>query len=363
MDSFIFINFDDERLYKFKAENFEILNETAIRVYGASDNYFFDEIQNVKGFEVFVRRLQDEGKKVVITGSNASLLSVELGSRLTGRYRLYELYPFSFSEYLRYIKYQIEKESFYITEKKVELTNLFSNWLDSGGLPEYLNYKDDEYVKTLFDNIIYRDIVVRFGIRKVHQLQDVIHLLVSNISLPITYNSMRKAGGLSNADTVREYIEYLKNSWMFFELHRYFHSVKQQLRHPKKIYIIDNAFNRLVGFNTSGNLGRRLENVVFLELRRLSSEIFYYNNDGECDFVIKMPDNSINLYQVCYSVTNENKDRELRGMYSAMQFFNTSNAYILTNSQEETLTYKSFEIKTIPVWKWMLTGVDSMSLN
>lgn len=357
LDNYIFINFDDERLFGFKAEDFEQLNEAAIMVYGASENYFFDEIQNVDGFEIFIRRLQDEGKKVVITGSNASLLSMEFGTRLTGRYKMFELYPFSFAEYLCFKGVEIIPETFYNTEQKVKLTSHFTDWLDVGGLPEYLIFEDDEYVKTLFDNIIYRDIVARYGIKKTHQLQELIHLLISNLSLPITYNSLKNTLKLSNADTVREYIGYLSNSWLFFELRRYSHSVKQQLRHPRKIYVIDIAFNRLVGFNTSANIGRRLENIVFTALRRISSMIYYFNDNGECDFVLKQPDGTITLYQACYNLNNDNRKRELNGLLAAMLYFNSDEGNILTYNQEEEIEYHGKAIKVTPVWKWMLKTI------
>lgn len=354
LNNFIFINFDDERLSQFSANNFNVLNEAALRVYGKSDYYFFDEIQNVPGFEVFVRRLHDEGKKIVITGSNSSLLSVELGSKLTGRYKSFELYPFSFSEYLLYNHVELSESSFYVSEEKVELLKHFDFWFNNGGLPEYLKYKDADYVKTLYENIIYRDIVARYGIKKISELQSLARMLTNNLSLPITYNALKNALQLSNSETVKEYLGYLSNSWLFFELRKYSELLKQQLRAPKKVYMIDIAFNKLIGFNTSENLGRRLENIVYVELKRRNNEIYYYQNGGECDFVVKTLNGNIELFQVCYNLNPQNNKREIAGLISAMNYFRINNASILTYNQEEIQKIENKKIRIIPVWKWML---------
>lgn len=361
LDNYVFINFDDERLLGFQAQDFELLNEAVLSVYGQSNYYFFDEVQNVPSFEVFVRRLHDEGKKVVITGSNSSLLSMEFGTRLTGRYKIFELFPFSFTEFLKFKGINYDVDSFYITERKVEIIRNFSLWFEYGSLPEFLNFSDNEYVKTLFDNIIYRDIIARYGIRKINELKELVLILTSYISLPITYNSLKNSLNLSNSDTVREYLSYLSNSWMIFELKRFDNSIKQQLKSPRKIYLIDIAFNRLVGFNTSENIGRRLENIVFIILRRITSEIYFFSQKGECDFIIKSPDLSVKLFQVCYLITDENKSREVNGLLEAMEYFDTRVGTILTYNQEEKIKLDDKTIEVIPVWKWALVNKLSTS--
>jgi predicted AAA+ superfamily ATPase len=355
LPEYIYINFDDERLSQFKAEDFEKLNEMAIEVYGETNNYFFDEIQNIPGFENFVRRLHDEGKKIVLTGSNASLLSVELGTKLTGRYKAFNLYPFSFKEYLQLKKIHYTEEWFYITEKRVQLKKLFDNWFRTGGLPEYLIYKDDNYVKTLYENILYRDIAVRYGIKKTAELRELTHILTSNLSLPFTYNSLKNTLNLSNSDMVKEYISYLSNSHMFYELHRYSDSVKKQLRSSRKIYMADLAFNNIIGFNTSENFGRRLENIVFVHLRQTEKELFYFNeNKSECDFVLKTKPGSVSLYQVCHELHSKNKEREIKGLFSAMKYFNKKNGMILTYNQDDTISKDNKDVLVKSLWKYML---------
>ena len=158
---YCYINFEDERFLDFKAQEFEKLNEILIEIYNNPNIYFFDEIQNIDKFETFVRRLQDEGKKIVITGSNASLLSKEFGTRLTGRYKPFEIFPFSFSEYLQFNKVSLEKDWSYKILKKVEVKKAFNDYLEWGGFPEYLKTKDKEYIKNIFENILYKDVIAR----------------------------------------------------------------------------------------------------------------------------------------------------------------------------------------------------------
>ena len=250
--NFCYLNVEDERLIHFKVEDFSLLNEALIEVYGECQFYFFDEIQNIDKFEIIVRRLQDAGKKIIITGSNSSLLSMELGTRLTGRYIQIELFPFSFKEFLDFSNVKIEKETFYLPTEKVMLKQYFKQWLDSGGMPEYLKYNDINYLRTLFDNIIYRDIIARYNIRKHSTLKELVHLLANNLTLPVTYNSLKNSVGLSNAETAKEYLNYLCNSYFFFELRKFSTSVHLQIQNAKKIYLIDNAFHNMMSLISPG---------------------------------------------------------------------------------------------------------------
>jgi len=354
---YCYINFEDERLLTFRAEDFSVLNEVLIEVYGPSGIYFFDEIQNVEKFETFVRRLQDSGKKVILTGSNASLLSQEFGTRLTGRYKLFEVYPFSFVEFLRFHKTSIRKESLYLPEEKVNLIRLFGRYAECGGMPEYLINNDSDYIKTLYDNILYRDIIARYSIRRQRLVRELVGILASTITLPFTYNSLKKSLGLMNAITVKEYISYLSGAYLFFELLRFDYSVKKQLNSPRKIYIIDTAFSAISGFSLSPDKGRILENIVFIELKRRGGEIFYFAGDRECDFIIKDKKKIIGAIQVCYEFTKENMDRETVGLLKAMTEFKLTEALILTYDQEDILKTDEKTIIIKPVWKWLIEKV------
>jgi len=325
-----------------------------MEVYGPSATYFFDEIQNIDKFETFVRRLQDEGKKVIITGSNASLLSKEFGTRLTGRYKLFEVYPFSFAEFLRLKKIVVKKDSRYIPEERVKLLTAFGTYAENGGMPEYLKNHDGDYIKTLYDNIIYRDIIARYSIRRQRLVRELVGILASAISLPYTYNSLKKSLGLKNAITVKEYITYLSGAYLFFELLRFDYSVKKQLNSKRKIYSIDTAFSIINGFSLSPDKGRLLENIVFIELRRRGNEVYYYSQKRECDFILKDKKKIAGAIQVCHELNEENTERETEGLLEAMTALNLKVGFILTREQEDLRKVGDVTIIIQPVWKWLL---------
>ena len=344
-----YVNFEDERLLDFKAQDFEMLNEVLTEIYESSKVYFFDEIQNVEKFETFVRRLHDEGKKIVITGSNAALLSKEFGTRLTGRYQSFEVYPFSFKEFLNFKKITIDKNDFYNIEKKVKLLKLFEEYLSIGGFPEYLKNHDKDYVRTIYENILYKDIITRYSIKREKLIKELVNILATNATSPFTYNSLKKTLGLSNAITVKEYIGYLSNSYLFFELLKFSHSLKKQLSSHRKIYLIDSAFNQVCGLNFTPNKGRNLENTVYIELKRKGKEIYYYTDKKECDFVLKEDTRITTAIQVCYALDNSNKEREITGLLDAMKTFKLKEGLILTYEQTEEFERDGKKIRIIPV--------------
>lgn len=351
---FGYVNFEDERFLNFEAKDFELLNEVLVDVYDNPKIFFFDEIQNIPKFELFVRRLQDQDKKIIITGSNASLLSSELGTRLTGRYRSFEVYPFSFTEYLSFNDIEPDDDAYYITEKKVDLLRTFNEYLVMGGLPEYLQNEDREYVKTLYDNILYRDIISRYSIKKQKVIKELVNILMTNISCLFTYNSLKNDLGLSNAITVKEYISYLSDSYLIFELQKFDYSLRKQLSFPKKAYAIDPAFKQITGFNFSEDRGRLLENFVFLELKRMNQDIYYYSGKNECDFVIKDNNRITQVLQICHTMNEGNREREISGLIEGAVKFNLKEGLILTYEQEEEITVDNIKIRIKPVVKWVL---------
>ena len=349
-----YVNFEDERFLDFKAQDFEMLNEVLIEYYGNANIYFFDEIQNIEKFETFVRRLQDEGKKIIITGSNASLLSKEFGTRLTGRYKSFEVYPFSFHEFLQLNNIRINKNDYHITEKKIDLIKHFKEYLRLGGLPEYLKNKDEEYVRTVYENILYKDIIARYSIRRQKIIKELINLLGTNISSQFTYNSLKKTLGLGNAITVKEYISYLSNSYLFFELLKFSYSIKQQLNSPRKIYLVDPAFNQICGANFSENKGKILENIVFIQLKRKNKETYYYADKNECDFIVKYGTIITEAIQVCYTLNQTNKEREIAGLLETMEKFNLKKGIIITYEQTEEIKIKDKKIYVLPAYRWIV---------
>ena len=349
------LNFDDNRLSGFTSTDFEKLYESFHELYETERTWYFDEIQNIEGWEKFVRRLHNEGHKVYITGSNARMLSIELGTHLTGRYIQTELFPFSFGEYLRFNEIQFEKSDFYSSRKSIALKKAFNDYILHGGFPEFLQTKNPEYLKSLYESIIYRDVVARYNIRNARTLIEMLHFLISNLSKETSYNALKNVFGISNANSVKEYISYFENSYLLFSINKFDYSLKKQLANPKKIYTIDTGLANSVSFQFSENFGRQLENIVFLELRRQSQEIYYHKNKHECDFITRQNRKVTNAIQVCQSLENEStRKRELNGLLEAMQDHKLQNGFIITEDEEETIIEKELTIRVLPAWKWLL---------
>jgi len=206
----------------------------------------------------------------------------------------------------------------------------------------------------MYENILYKDIIARYSIRKQKILKELVSILVNNIASLFTYNSLKKDLGLANSITVKEYISYLGNSYLFFELQKFDFSIRKQMNLPKKIYIIDLVFSQVLGMNFSANKGKMLENVVFIELKRRNKEVYYYSNKNECDFLIKEGTKVAEAVQVCYDLNKSNKEREISGLLEAMNKFKLKKGVVLTHEQEEDLKINGQKIKIMPVWKWIL---------
>jgi len=349
------INFDDNRLVNFKVDDFEKLYESFIELFGEENTFYFDEIQNITGWEKFVRRLHNEGRKVFITGSNAHLLSKELGTHLTGRNIQIELFPFSFAEYLEMIGFTVAPNDFYSTVKTSLLKTEFRNYLSNGGFPEYLQTKQIDFLKNLYDNILYKDVVARYNIRNEIPLKELLFYLVSNISKEHSYNSLAKVIGVSNALTVKEYISYFENSYLIFTVHKFDYSLKKQLHNPKKIYVIDNGLANSVSFSFTDNRGQQLENLVYIQLRRTYSEIFYHRDQYECDFLVFDKGKVIQAIQVCWTLSDDKTyERELRGLVEVMNTHSLETGIIISFEEENEIVQEDKTIKVLPVWKWLL---------
>ncbi|HEY4789610.1 MAG TPA: ATP-binding protein, partial [Bacteroidales bacterium] len=263
-----YLNFDDDRLINFKSDDFQLLTELFIEKYGKQNIFYFDEIQNIVGWERFIRRLHDQGSKVYITGSNARMLSRELGTHLTGRYIQLELYPFSFSEFTAINQITYNQEFLTTTEGIATLRRHFNEYLESGGMPEYLKTRNKEYLKTLYEGILYRDILTRHNLTKEREIKELLYFIAGNVAKEATQTSLAKIIGIKNSTTVKDYLTYFEDSYMVFTLYRYDNSIKRQLLAPRKVYFIDNALAATISFRQSDDYGRWLENIVFFELKR-----------------------------------------------------------------------------------------------
>jgi len=349
------LNFDDERLLQFTVADFQALDEIFQELFGTNGVYFFDEIQNIPQWERFVRRLHDAGKKVYITGSNAALMSSELGTHLTGRYIPLQLYPFSFREYVAFKKIMIRNEELETTSGRAHIKKTFHAFMKEGGLPEYIQTGEIYYLRTLYENIIYRDIIQRHDVRKEKTLKELVDYLISNTGKEFSYTSLRKILGLSNAETVKEYIGFLNDSYLIQSLKRYDYSLKKQLNAPKKAYAIDTALSHSVSFRFSEDLGRQLENIVFLELNRRYQGLFYHHHDKECDFIVAEKEHIEECYQVTWNMQEEStRLREINGLLDAMDVHNLDEGTILTMDETEEMVRDDKRIHILPVWKWLL---------
>ena len=353
-----YLNFDDDRLIKFKIEDFHFLEEIFMELFGEKNIFYFDEIQNIFGWERFVRRLHDEGKKVFVSGSNASMLSRELGTHLTGRHLEVNLYPFSFREFLKFNNFKLEKNSIYLTATKATIKRFFDDYLINGGFPDYVNEKIKEYLKTLYENILYRDIIVRYNLSSEKTLKELVYLAINNISKEISFNSIKKTLNLGSSTTVKDYFDYLENSFLVFLMPKFDYSLKKQIHSTKKVYVIDNGLAMYLGFRISKDSGRLLENLVFLDLKRRKEEIYYYSNKNECDFILRNGIKITEAIQVCYDFNEDDKEREINGLLEAMNKFKLKNGLILTYDQEDEFDVNGKSIKVTPVWKWLLKNKD-----
>lgn len=300
--------------------------------------------------------MQDRGYKFFITGSNVSLLSKELGTKLTGRCIMLELYPFSFREFLLFKGYVLQKNDMSYTTKRGLIKNYFNEYLQKGGMPEYLKYKDPIVLKRIYEDILYRDIVARYEIKEIKALRELSFYLLSNIAGLFSYNNLKQMLQLGSVNTVKSYVEYLENSFLIFAINRFSYSLKQQFIAPKKIYCLDNGLTEAVSFQFSKNKGKFLENLVFVELKRRYKDIYYYRtaNNLEVDFLIKNGKDII-LVQVTENIKEQKvRDREINALAIARKELKTTNSFILTLDKEERIKIQNKTIIVKPIYKWLI---------
>ncbi|MBS3098808.1 ATP-binding protein [Candidatus Pacearchaeota archaeon] len=336
-----YLNLEDPRLDGFELSDFNKIEIIMKELYGENGVYFFDEIQVVLGWEKFIRYLVDKKEKIVLTGSNASILSRELGTKLTGRHLSVELYPFSFKEFLSLKK---EKPS----------VDSFEEYLNKGGFPEYLKKENPAVLHELLSDVVMKDIAARFGIKNTAILNKIVIYLISNVGKEFSYNSIKKMFEIKSVKSVIDYISFFENAYLVFTLPRFSYSYKQQQVNPKKVYSIDNGFSSNNSASFSKDYGKMLENLVFLALRRRYKNIFYFQERNECDFIIKEKDKIVHVLQACFDLNEENKTREINGLIEALEKFNIKEGIILTYKQEDEFKIKDKKIKILPVWKWLV---------
>ncbi|MBS4032928.1 MAG: ATP-binding protein [Ignavibacterium sp.] len=337
---FNYLNFEDVKIFGFDLRDFVRLEEVFSES-GNSDLFFFDEIQNVDGWERYIRTLLDKRKTVIITGSNASLLSRELGTRLTGRHRSIEIYPFSFNEFL-----SLKKAKPYI--------KLFDNYFTSGGFPLFLNEPDEAVLQELFNDIIARDITVKYSLRNSKLVKELALNLILNVGKEFSYQKLKKNYSIGSVNTVISLVGYYEESYLLFTVPQFDYSLKKQQVNAKKIYCVDNGLINSNSVSFSSDAGKKLENLVFVQLKRMGSDVFYFSKDTECDFIARFPNKQLKTYQVCFSLTEDNKDREINGLLEALRHIKQKEGIILTYDQKDEFEVDGNKVIVMPVWEWLL---------
>lgn len=344
--NFAYLNFDDNQLLEKWDE--DIAMSALDDVYPNYDFMLLDEIQNLPDWDLWVSKLYRRGKNLIITGSNAKMLSSEMATVLTGRYLQIEMLPFSLDETMRWKNISPDRE-----EQAAQAIVLADDYMRNGGYPETIPTRSitKSYLSTLFDSILLKDVAQRHKVRNTTDLYNLATYLLSNFCNPISANELAGELGLSSVATTKKFCDYLNEPYLFFYLPRFNNKLKLMNKAPKKVYVVDNGFVQSTAFNFSENLGRLLENQVFVELLRRGyipgQTLFYYRtrNDKEIDFVTRKGTKVEQLIQVCYDMTSgKTRKRELDALVEASEELHCDNLLVITNSQEEQIEWKDTNI-------------------
>lgn len=334
----LYINFDDPRLYDFELTDFikldQLIQQKENRI------LMFDEIQIIKGWERYIRQKLDEGFKVFVTGSNASLLSKELGTSLTGRHITTELFPFSYNEFCRFKLYKKDAAS-------------VQEYMTYGGFPEYVKTSLEETLASLLDDILIRDIAVRYNIRDIKGLKRLTIYLLSNIGNLTSAGKLREPSGINSKTTILEYISHLENSYLVSLVPMFDYSLKKQAVNPKKIYAIDMGLITANVSKTKKDIGHKLENMVYNSLRSQYKEIYYHKGNSECDFITIDRGIITQAIQVCIYLDADNRAREFAGLIDALKAYKLTKGTIITLDQEDTFEQDGYTIEVIPSYKFL----------
>ena len=354
--NFAYLNFDDKMLLDNWDE--DVVMKTLGEVYGNYEYLLLDEVQNLTGWDLWVSKLYRRGTNMIITGSNAKMLSSEMATVLTGRYIQIEMLPFSLEETFRWNGINIKSIA---AEQQAQAAVIATDYLHDGGFPETLPARSmtHNYLSTLFDSILMKDVSQRHKIRNTRDLYTLAIYLLSNFCNPFTYSDLTSELGLASVATTKKYCDYLHEPYLFFYLPRYNNKLKLMKKAAQKAYIVDNGFVQSAAFNLSENLGRLLENQVFIELLRrgydVEKSIFYYRsrNDREVDFVLREGTAVSRLIQVCYDMRQpKTRKRELDAIIECAEELKCNNLTIVTNNQEEVIEQGGYTIYLVPVTKF-----------
>ncbi len=356
----VYVNFEDDRLFPLELPHLDDLMEAYYELYPHNRDQkvwlFLDEIQNVQNWELFVRRIYDTlNLEIFITGSSSKLLGAEIATALRGRTITYDVFPFSFREYLRFRDIEVNLHS---SRSSSFAANAFEDYIRHGGFAETIAATPDVRTRTLSDYsdlIIYKDIVERHGIKNLALMKHLVKYCFTNMatsaSMNKLYNDFKSQGFKLGKDTLFEYFSYLNDAYAVFSVPVFRNSVREEQRNPKKIYAVDNGFKSIFDASLSPDYGRLYENAAFLHLRRQTREVYYFLQQQEVDFYSRIKGRRI-IANVCLDLhAPYTRKRELNGLAEALKYFDSDQGWLLTRSREETVTHDGRTITMLPLWK------------
>ena len=355
---YAYANFDDERLEELETKDLDNVLQTLYKIYGKFDYLFLDEIQNIDGWPLFVNRLLRQRIHIIITGSNAKLLSTELATHLTGRHHKIELFPFSFKDWCSIKEVDYTRLT---TKNKGLLSKAYDEYFRQGGFPELISGEENskEYISTLIDNIISQDIKKRYKIRNIDALKRLAHHILNETPTLIVKETLQNIIGIKSERTLGNYLMYLNQTYLISTISKYSSRSRERARNEKS-YAIDVAFmDKRENAFSGENLGWRLETIVYLELLRrkagTENDIYYYQGrSAEADFVVCDGNNTLAVYQVSYDISNEKtRKREIKGCIAGAKATKCDNIYLITDNESEVIEEGGYTIQVVPIWEWL----------
>ena len=362
----LFVNFEEPKFMNFlELDLLDKIYETYLFYLKPNENkkifLFLDEIQNIIGFEKWINKMkQNKNIEIFITGSSSKLLSNEFSTTLSGRFLQIEVFPLSFVEFLSFKKIESSNEVD-IIRNKIKIKREFDNYIKEGGFPKLTELKTQELKKeeiyNYFLTIILKDISQRYNLSNFYDLKNLAMYFFSNNSKMYSVNNLKNLK-MGSYDTIKKYIEYFKEVYLFFTINKFDYSLKKQMLSEKKIYTIDTGFVNYLSFKFSEDFGRQLENIVFLHYKRKSIyDIFYHKKKFECDFLLKEKDKIVKAVQVTKSLNYDNEKREIMGLVEAVKEYNLKEGLILTYEDRDREFVKGgVKIKIRQVWKYLISN-------
>jgi hypothetical protein len=351
-----YCHFEDERLLGFDRRDFAMLHEILIECFGDQRVILLDEVQNAPGWEAFVRRLLESGRKFVITGSNAALLSREMGTKLTGRHVGINVYPFSFQEFLLHRGVSADESTFLRPAGRAALARNFTEYRVRGGFPEPLVYDSPELLAHLYDDILYRDVAARHDVKNTRALRELALYYMSNVATLASYNKLKVSLGLGSVTTVTAYTDYLAEAFVLATVPVHDASIKRRSIAPKKVFAVDTGLANAVSLSFSRNLGALTENIAFIELWRRGFDVSYYRTNAgrEVDFACRKGRRLSALVQVTLSLSKPDvRSREVDALTEALEEQDLDEGIILTESDREDIAAGRRRIKVRRIGEWL----------